>query len=167
MRKRGDAGLLELRRRFEGDGVPDSTSVEPARIEAALAGLDPELRASLELAAQNIRTVAEAELPPTVDVDLPQGQQVELRSLPVAAAGVYAPGGRATYPSTVLMCCIPAKVAGVERVVLATPCGPDGEPLPVTLAAAAIAGPTSCTRSAGRRRSPRSRSAPRRSRPST
>ena len=59
--------------------------------------------------------------------------------MPVGAAGIYAPGGRAFYPSSVLMCAIPARVAGVERVALASPPGPDGEVHPVVLAAAALA----------------------------
>jgi histidinol dehydrogenase len=135
----GDAALRELRRRFEGESAPESTRVEPDRIAAALAELDPDLRAGLELAAANIRQVAQAELATDLSVDLPQGQRVQLRSLPVGSAGVYAPGGRAAYPSTVLMCCLPAKVAGVGRVVVASPPGPSGEPHPAMLAAAALA----------------------------
>jgi histidinol dehydrogenase len=90
----------------------------------------------MELAAANIRAVAEGQLAEKRRVKLSQGQAIELREVPVGSAGIYAPGGTAAYPSTVLMGCIPAKVAGVERVAVATP-PPVSE---VTLAAAAIAG---------------------------
>ncbi len=120
---------------------PPELTVDPAAAEAALAALDPELRESLELAAANIGAVAEAQLDAKPRaVSLPQGQTVTVRSVPVSAAGIYAPGGRAFYPSSVLMCAIPARVAGVERVALASPPGPDGKVHPVVLAAAALAG---------------------------
>ena len=82
---------------------------------------------------------AQIERDPKV-VDLPQGQTVTVRQVPVRSAGLYAPGGRAAYPSSVLMCAIPAQVAGVERIAMATPPGPDGEVNPVMLAAAALCG---------------------------
>ena len=120
------------------------------------------------MAAANVRAVAEAQLAEARTVVLDQGQSVELREIPVAAAGVYAPGGRAAYPSSVLMCCIPAKVAGVGRVAVATPAGRDGEPDPVVLAACAIAGVDEVYAVGGApRRSPPWRSAPRRSPRST
>ena len=101
--------------------------------------LDPALREALELAAANIRAVAEAQVGREPRrVELPQGQTVTIREVPVGAAGIYAPGGRAAYPSSVLMCAIPARVAGVERVALASPPGPDGELNPLVLAAAAL-----------------------------
>jgi histidinol dehydrogenase len=84
--------------------------------------------------------VAEAQLGEARSVSLPQGQTVEIEEFPVGAAGIYAPGGKASYPSSVLMGCIPAKIAGVERVALATPPAGDGEISDVVLAAAAIAG---------------------------
>ena len=73
-------------------------------------------------------------------VDMPQGQSVTIRELPVRRAGAYVPGGRAAYPSSVVMCCVPARVAGVEEVVVATPPGPDGTANPVILAACALCG---------------------------
>ena len=94
----------------------------------------------MELAAANIRTVAEAQLGAETRIELPQGQTVTAREVAVAAAGIYAPGGRAAYPSSVLMCAIPARVAGVERVALASPPGPDGHLHPLALAAAALCG---------------------------
>jgi histidinol dehydrogenase len=72
------------------------------------------------------------------DVSLPDGQRVTLRDVPVGAAGIYAPGGRAAYPSSVLMCAIPARAAGVKRLALASPPGADGTVNPLVLAAAAL-----------------------------
>ncbi|HEX3608899.1 MAG TPA: histidinol dehydrogenase [Solirubrobacterales bacterium] len=136
-----DARLLELTNRFDATEVPrDGIGVEAGAADEALAGLDADLRESLELAAANIRTVAEAQLPEVQRVSaLPGGQSVALREVAVDAAGIYAPGGRAAYPSSVLMCAIPARVAGVRRVVLATPSRPDGTVAPLVLAAAALA----------------------------
>ena len=92
---------------------------------------------------RNIEAVARAELeararPATSE--LPEGQRVEVREEPVATAGVYAPGGRAAYPSSVLMCCVPARVAGVARICVASPPGAAGRPNAAVLAACAIAG---------------------------
>ena len=104
-------------------------------------GSSPRSRAALETAAANIRAVAEAQLADEIRVELEQGQSVELREVPVGSAGIYAPGGAASYPSTVLMGCIPAKIAGVRRVALATPPGRGERPVSdVILAAAAIGG---------------------------
>jgi len=117
----------------------ESLRVDPSAATAALATLDADVRDSLELAAENIRTVAEAQIDEVKRVvRLPQGQSVTVREVPVAAAGLYAPGGRAAYPSSVLMCAIPARVAGVERLALASPPAPDGALNPLILAAAAL-----------------------------
>lgn len=144
VREGGDEALRRLTARFDAtERSPDSLSlrVEPAVAEEALAGLDADLRAALEIAATNIRTVAEAQLGPVQRVGpLGAGQSVAVREVPVGAAGIYAPGGRAAYPSSVLMCAIPARAAGVARIVLATPPGPTGEVSPLVLAAAALAG---------------------------
>ena len=140
VRDRGDAALLELTARFDATGrAPDSLRVDDGALEAALAGLDPRVRESLEIAVANVREVALAQVDsePNV-VRLPQGQIVLLRDVPVRAAGLYAPGGRASYPSSVLMGAVPARAAGVERLSLATPPGPDGTIDPLVLATAAI-----------------------------
>lgn len=141
VREGGDAALLALTRRYDvTDGEIEAIRVDPADAEAALAALEAPLREALETAAANIRTVAEAQLGEERTVDLPQGHSVRLREVPVGAAGLYAPGGRAAYPSSVLMTVVPARAAGVGRIALATPPGPDGHVHPVTLAAAALCG---------------------------
>lgn len=136
------AYLLDLTARFDATEVPPTTlRVEDAEREEALSRIDAKLRRSLELAIENIREVAVAQVAAESQlVTLPQGQTVQIREAPVGRAGIYAPGGRASYPSSVLMCAIPARVAGVERISLATPPGPTGKVNPVVLAAAQLCG---------------------------
>jgi histidinol dehydrogenase len=134
----GDAALLRLSERFDAV-APAQLRVEPGEVEAALAALDRETRESLEAAAANIRAVAAAQVDDTPrKVKLPQGHAVVLQDIALGSAGVYAPGGRAAYPSSVLMCCIPARAAGVERIAVASPPGGDGRVHSVTLAACAL-----------------------------
>lgn len=142
VREEGDEAVLSLTARFDAtEAEPTALRVAAGETSAALAQLDPALRESLEVAAANIRMVAEAQLSnaPAI-VDLPQGQRVTVRDVPVGSAGIYAPGGQAAYPSSVLMCAIPARVAGVERLALASPPGPDGTLNPLVLAAAELCG---------------------------
>jgi len=136
----GDAALRELTARFDGAAqVPRSLRVDDDALTEALNQLDPAVREALELAIANVSAVAVAQVDPDPShVRLPQGQVVTLREIPVAAAGIYAPGGHAAYPSSVLMCAIPARVAGVERLVLATPPGPHGSVPSLVLATAAL-----------------------------
>lgn len=140
VREGRDAAVLRLTAQFDAtDVVPRSLRVAEGEKAEALSNLDPGLRRSMELAAANIRAVAEAQLDTSPrEVRLPQGQTVTIREVAVGAAGIYAPGGRAAYPSSVLMCAIPARVAGVERIALASPPGPDGKINPLVLAAAAL-----------------------------
>ena len=140
VRSGGDAALAGLCERLDG-ARPDPLLLGPDELARELEHADPGLRAALELAAANIRTVAEAQVDEGAQwVSLPQGHAVGIGSAPVAAAAIYAPGGRAAYPSSVLMGVIPARAAGVERVVVASPPGPDGRPLGAVLVAAALAG---------------------------
>jgi histidinol dehydrogenase len=142
VREGGDGAVRELAERF-GEPVPERFRVDPEAVEAAPGLLEPEVREALRAAARNVEAVARAELEVvarTTVAELPQGQTVEVRAEPVAAAGVYAPGGRAAYPSSALMCCIPARVAGVGRVAVASPPGVGGRPNAAVLAACAIAG---------------------------
>jgi histidinol dehydrogenase len=141
VRKRGDKAVRELTARLDAvDSPPKRLRVKQAEIESATAGLDDAVREAFELAARNIRLVAEAKLDnrPQV-VELPEGHTVMLHEVPVRSAGVYAPGGRAAYPSSVLMGCVPARVAGVPRVAVASPPGPDGHMSAAVLGACAIA----------------------------
>jgi histidinol dehydrogenase len=142
VRADGDAAVAEIEARFGSGPVdPDAFRQPDETLRTAASRLDPDLTEALETAAANIRAVAEAQLADEQRLELPQGQSVELREVPVGSAGVYAPGGAASYPSTVLMGCIPAKVAGVGRIALATP--PSGGEQSVSdalLAAAAIGG---------------------------
>jgi histidinol dehydrogenase len=139
VREGGDAAVLRLTARFDAtERPPQSLRVDSGLAAEALAGVDRALREALEVAAANVRAVAEAQLGAPTRAELPQGQAVSVREVAVGAAGVYAPGGRAAYPSSVLMCAIPARVAGVGRIALASPPGPDGELHPLVLAAAAL-----------------------------
>jgi histidinol dehydrogenase len=142
VREGGDAAVRELAEDF-GDTVPESLRVDPEAIAAAPGLLEPEVREGLRVAAANVEAVARAELealerPSTTELE--QGQRVEVLASPVAAAGIYAPGGRGAYPSSVLMCCLPARVAGVPRIAVATPPGAGGRPSAPVLAACALAG---------------------------
>jgi histidinol dehydrogenase len=109
--------------------------VEQPELDAALAELDPAVRAGLEVAIANVRTVAEAGLVADEIVELPQGQSVTIRDLPVRRAAIYTPGGRNPYPSTVVMGVVTARAAGVDEVVV---CAPGAHP--VILAACALCG---------------------------
>ena len=139
VREGGDAALAELGLRFDGVAA-DPLRVPREELERALAEVPPTLRDALELAAANVRSVAESQPPAEAVVDLPQGQRVGISEVPVGSAGIYAPGGRAPYPSSVIMGVVPARVAGVGRVAVASPPGESGVPADAILAAAAIAG---------------------------
>lgn len=140
VREEGDAALQRLTERFDATEQPlASLRVDRADADEALAGIDAGLRESLELAAANVRAVAEAQLNQVQrEMQLSHGQRVAVREVAVGAAGVYAPGGGAAYPSSVLMCAIPARVAGVGSLTLATPPRSDGRIDPLVLAAAAL-----------------------------
>lgn len=137
-----DVALRRLTERLDGVAeMPETLRVDAGEAEAALRGLEPALRQALEVAAANIRSVAEMQVTDRVQTTrLPQGQTVAVREVPVASVGVYAPGGRAVYPSSVLMCAIPARAAGVEDIALASPPGPDGRLSKAVLAAATLCG---------------------------
>lgn len=135
----GDAALLRLTRELDGVELA-ALEVDPARVLAARDALDPALRAALERTKRNLERVHRAFLPAPVEVSSEPGVRVGRRPEPLAAVGVYAPGGRAAYPSSVLMGVVPARVAGVREVVVCSPPQKNGLPSDVVLAAAAIAG---------------------------
>ena len=133
VRTEGDAALRELGRRFDGWAPAEGESFEVA-LERESKRIDAADREALEFAAGRIREYHERQRP-----EQSERGSLRLVTRPVASAGLYAPGGRAAYPSTVLMTAIPARVAGVQRVVLATPPRADGTVPPAVLAAARIA----------------------------
>lgn len=136
----GDAALADYTSKFDRfDLDARGWSISKAECAAAYEALAPELRDALDLAAERIRAYHAAQLPTDRDYRDATGARLGARWNAVDAAGVYVPGGRAAYPSSVLMNIIPAKVAGVERIVMMTPT-PDGEVNPVVMAAAHIGG---------------------------
>ena len=141
VRERGDEALVELTARFDRVRV-ESLRVDGGLLDAAPGTIDADLHAALERSASSIRMVANAQIGPASETALAEGQRVTVAEVPVGAAGIYAPGGRSPYPSSVLMGVIPARVAGVGRIAVASPPGPDGLPDRTVLAAARIAGAT-------------------------
>lgn len=141
VREQGDAALLDFTARFDGQRfAAQELMVPPDAGARALASLPSELRRALETAHSRIETFHRQQRPPDIDMTGPCGERLQRRWRPMTRAGLYIPGGRAAYPSTVLMNAIPAKVAGVEHVVMVTPPSGDGSVNPVVLAAAALAG---------------------------
>lgn len=138
VRARGDAALREYGRRFDKVDL-DSLEVPRTRWTAALDALDPALRKAMERAARNITRAHEAFMPSAAECETEPGVVVGRRPDPLGSVGVYAPGGRAAYPSSVLMGALPARVAGVNEVIVCSPPEPTGVPSAVILAAAALA----------------------------
>jgi histidinol dehydrogenase len=142
VREHGDVALTRYVARF--DGVEGELSVAADELADALGALDPAVRSGLEVGIANVRAVAEADLGEDVEVALPQGQTVALRDVPVRRAAIYVPGGRAPYPSTVVMGVTVARAAGVDEVVV---CAPGAHP--VILAACALCGADAVFRMGG------------------
>jgi histidinol dehydrogenase len=142
VRERGDVAVEEYERRFGGGEASGGDvhgahlgpplKVPHAALDIALDGLDPEVRAGLEVAIENVRAVAEAGLDAESGAILPEGHTVTLRDVPVRRAAVYAPSGRHPYPSSVVMGAVTARAAGVDEVYVAS------APHPVILAAARL-----------------------------
>jgi histidinol dehydrogenase len=142
VRAEGDQAVERLAEKFDGVDVSERAGgqrVKPADVTGALDRIDPELRAALELAYGRILAYHAHEGTPPGPFES-GGVSVSHLARPVGRAGLYAPGGRARYPSTVLMCAAPARVAGVADIALCVPPGADGRVDDATLAAAAIAG---------------------------
>ena len=140
VRARGDAALIELTERFDRLALtPETLAFSKAEIAAEIAKVSPEDRAALELAAERIRAYHERQKPEDAGWTDAAGAWLGWRWTAVSAAGLYVPGGLASYPSSVLMNAIPAKVAGVDRLVVACPT-PGGVVNPLVLLAAQIAG---------------------------
>ena len=139
VRERGDAALCEFTERFDGFR-PDPVAVPQQQLEQAWKDLPDNLRDALELAHRRISEFHQRQRPQDIRMQGAHGEQLGRRWRPVQRAGLYVPGGRAAYPSTVLMNAVPARVAGVEQVVICSPAGADGQVNPVVLAAAYLAG---------------------------
>jgi histidinol dehydrogenase len=130
VRQRGDAALRELTKRFDG------VELDELRVpETEIGGGDPAVLEAMKLAAENVRAVAEAGVREPYGLTLEQGQRVEISELPVRRAAAYVPGGRAPYPSTLIMCAVTARAAGVQELAV---CAPGAHP--EVLAACAVCG---------------------------
>lgn len=141
VRAEGDAALLDLTARFDGFAPAQGAGlrVTEAEIEAATAGIVPELLAALDLAAERIERFHAAQVPHDLTLPDPAGLALGLRWTALDAVGLYVPGGKAAYPSSVLMNALPARVAGVGRIAMCVP-APGGQLNPLVLAAARRAG---------------------------
>ncbi|MCT1613030.1 histidinol dehydrogenase [Corynebacterium sanguinis] len=143
VKKRGATAALEYGEKFDRIR-PESVRVPAEHIDAALANLDPAVREALEVAIGRIRTVHAAQKPSTSTIELAPGATVTEKFIPIARVGLYVPGGKAVYPSSVLMNVIPAQEAGATSMVVCTPPQEEfgGWPHPTTLAACSLLGVT-------------------------
>jgi len=143
VRKNGDAALVDLSNKFDRLSVTSMAElkVAPERLQHALEQLDPKQREALETAAQRVRSYHEKQLMPSWQYTEDDGTMLGQQITALESVGLYVPGGKATYPSSVLMNAIPAQVAGVEEIIMVVPT-PDGEVNEMVLAAAQIAGVT-------------------------
>jgi len=140
VRAEGDAAVIELTSRFDRlDLTPETLAFSAADIDAAVAEVPKAERDALEMAADRIKAYHQKQLPQDAWWTDPVGAQLGWRWTPVEAAGLYVPGGLASYPSSVLMNAIPAAVAGVEELVICAPT-PDGAVNPLVLLAARLSG---------------------------
>ncbi len=142
VRAKGDDAVTEYTRSFDTDGLePREICVTAGELDEALEAMPLDVVAGLQVAIANVARVADASIgSDQVLVELPQGHTVAIRELPVGAAAIYAPGGRAAYPSTVVMGVVTARAAGVLDVAVCTPPGPDGQAHSAILAACRLCG---------------------------
>ena len=137
VRSEGDTALLSLATELDG-GRPTSIRVDPERCREALAATKPERRKALETARRNIERFHEAQRRREDVVEIDPGVRAWREFRPIDRVGIYAPGGRAAYPSSVLMTAVPARVAGVAELAVCCPAGPSGEPPEPVMAACAL-----------------------------
>ena len=147
VRKEGDKALYRYAEAFDKAKL-DSLKATPAEIDAAYARVDKEFVAIMEKAAANIREFHSAQVRKDYRIER-DGATLGQRFIPVACAGLYVPGGTASYPSTVLMNAIPAKIAGVKRIIMCTPPDRNGKIADAILAAAKVAGVDEVYKSGG------------------
>ena len=136
----GDAAVLDANKKFGGGRADGSLLVTRAEMEAARDALSPRIRAGLDQMIANIRRFAQTQLPETRTTTIVPGVEIERRWVPLSRVGVYAPGGSAAYPSSLLMGVVPAKVAGVGTIVVASPADADGQLNQTLLGAAGLVG---------------------------
>ena len=141
VRKEGDAALVDLTQKFDGVTMQDFR-VSEAEMDEAEAECDESFKEAMCLAAENIRTFHKAQLPQSYLLQQDNGIYLGERVIPLSSVGIYVPGGRAQYPSSVLMNAIPASVAGVKRIVMVTPPNKEGTINPNIAYAARLAGIT-------------------------
>jgi histidinol dehydrogenase len=141
VKEKGDVALKEFTEKFD-TAMVDVIRVEEEEIEESLLNLDKDLIAALKKAADNIARFHTAQIPDEWSIEVDEGVTAGQVIRPLDTVGCYIPGGRAVYPSTILMTVIPAKIAGVSRIICCTPPQPDGSVKDVVLAAAKVAGAT-------------------------
>jgi histidinol dehydrogenase len=141
VRTTGAKALREAAQKFDGIDI-EPIKVTKAELDLALANLSAELRSALEISIERVRAVAKANLPSNTKTQLGDGAFVSQRWTAVDSVGLYVPGGKAVYPSSVVMNVVPAQVAGVKSISIATPGQKDfaGRPNPTVLATAALLG---------------------------
>ncbi|MEA2397853.1 MAG: histidinol dehydrogenase [Thermoleophilaceae bacterium] len=150
VRSGGDDAVRRLTERFDRAALaPEQLAVDAAEIEASINTLAPEVLAGLNTAIANVRAAAEAQLREPVAVELDAGQRLEIAEVPVRRAAAYVPAGRAPYPSTVVMCAVTARAAGVEELAVCAPPGPEGRAHPAILAACGLCGVSEVYRMGG------------------
>ena len=151
VRARGDDAVLDFTERFDHAELgPDQLRVDLRELESSVGVLEPDVLAGLRTAITNVRTVAKAQISDdAVTVELPEGHTVEIVERPVRRAAIYVPGGRAPYPSTVVMGAVTARAAGVEQIAVCAPPGPGGRAHPVILAACVLCEVTEVYRMGG------------------
>jgi histidinol dehydrogenase len=151
VRDGGDEAVLDLTERFDHAELgPEDLRVDPNELEASVGVLERDVLAGLRTAIANVKAVARAQVrEEPVTVELPEGHTVEVFERPVRRAAVYVPGGRAPYPSTVVMGAVTARAAGVEQIAVCAPPGPGGRAHPVILAACVLCEVTEVYRMGG------------------
>jgi histidinol dehydrogenase len=151
VRIRGDEAVLEFTERFDHAELgPEQLRVDANELESSIGVLEPDVLAGLRTAIANVKAVAKSQVRyEPVTVELAEGHTVEVVEHPVRRAAVYVPGGRAPYPSTVVMGAIPARVAGVTEIAVCAPPGPGGRAHPVILAACVLCEVTEVYRMGG------------------
>ena len=141
VKTKGDQALFELTRKFDWEGIDASNvKVTEAEVQEAYDTIDPQLVETIRKSLKNIREYHEKQKQYSWFDTTPEGTMLGQKVTPLASAGVYVPGGKAVYPSSVLMNIVPAKIAGVAHVVMCTPCNKEGKVIPAVLVAAKEAG---------------------------